>query len=151
MIGNDLVDLHCASIESNWERKGFLDKLFTASEKDKIYSSADPFLQVWKYWTMKEAAYKIYSRMTGIRNFAPSKLCCAIGEHTYGTVLTDGLRFHTRTDVNVNYIHTTAGLLSNQLTDIRIEIIHYLGEMPEYASRNPACVSHHGQYLALIY
>ncbi|KAA6438453.1 4-phosphopantetheinyl transferase family protein [Dyadobacter flavalbus] len=151
MIGNDLVDLHCASIESNWERKGFLDKLFTATEKAHIHSGADPFLQVWKYWTMKEAAYKIYSRMTGIRNFAPPKLCCTPGEHHYGTVLTDGLKFYTCTDTTDNYIHTTAALHSGQLADIRIEIIHYLGEMPAYASKNPACVSHHGQYLALIY
>jgi len=151
MIGNDLVDLHCASIESNWERKGFLDKLFTTSEKSQIHSSADPFLLVWKYWTMKEAAYKIYSRMTGIRSFAPLKLCCTLSEHTYETVLIDNLMFYTCTNTTDNYIHTTAGLQSDQLAKIRIEIIHYCGELPAYASRNPACVSHHGQYLALIY
>lgn len=151
MIGNDLVDLHCAAIESNWERRGFLDKLFTASEKAHIRASADPFRLVWKYWTMKEAAYKIYSRMTGVRNFAPSKLCCTLDEHIYGTVRIDDREFYTCTDTTDNYIHTIAGLQYGQLAAIRIEIIHYAGEMPAYASKRPACVSHHGQYLALIY
>lgn len=151
MIGNDLVDLHFASIESNWERKGFLDKLFTTSEKAQIHSSADPFLLVWKYWTMKEAAYKIHSRMTGIRSFAPEKLCCTRGEHTFGTVRIDDLKFYTCTEITDKYIHTTACLQSDQLAGIRIEIIQYAGEMPAYALKNPACVSHHGEYLALVY
>jgi bacterioferritin-associated ferredoxin len=151
MIGNDLVDLHFASIESNWERKGFLDKLFTTSEKAQIRSSSDPFLLVWKYWTMKEAAYKIYSRMTGIRSFAPVKLCCTLCEHTYGIVRIDNLEFYTCTEITDTYIHTTAALQSDQLANIRIEIVQYSGELPAYASKNPACVSHHGQYLALIY
>ncbi|GGB98018.1 4'-phosphopantetheinyl transferase family protein [Dyadobacter sediminis] len=151
MIGNDLVDLYCASIESNWKRKGFLDKLFTTSEKTQIRSGENPFLLVWKYWTMKEAAYKIYSRMTGIRSFAPVKLCCTLGEHTFGTVQIDDLKFYTCTEMTENYIHTIAGLQSDQLAKIRIEIIHYSGELPAYASKNPACVSHHGHYLALVY
>ena len=151
MIGNDLVDLHCALAESNWERKGFLDKLFTTSEKEQIRSGSDPFLRVWKYWTMKEAAYKIYSRITGIRSFAPVKLGCTPGEHPYGTVRVDDLKVYTCTEITDTYIHTTACLQADQLAGIRIEIIHYANEMPAYAFRKPACVSHHGHYLALVY
>jgi hypothetical protein len=33
MIGNDVVDLALAQKESNWKRKGFLNKLFTSVEQ----------------------------------------------------------------------------------------------------------------------
>ena len=33
MIGNDIVDLALAQKESNWKRKGFLDKIFTLQEQ----------------------------------------------------------------------------------------------------------------------
>ena len=34
MIGNDIVDLDLARTQSNWQRKGFLDKIFTKKEKN---------------------------------------------------------------------------------------------------------------------
>ena len=33
MIGNDIVDLALAQKESNWKRKGFLNKIFTEKEQ----------------------------------------------------------------------------------------------------------------------
>ena len=33
MIGNDVVDLRRALVESNWKRKGFLTKVFSDSEQ----------------------------------------------------------------------------------------------------------------------
>ena len=33
MIGNDIVDLDLARKESNWKRKGFLDKIFSLQEQ----------------------------------------------------------------------------------------------------------------------
>ena len=36
MIGNDIIDLDVAKTESNWKRKGFLDKIFTANEQFQI-------------------------------------------------------------------------------------------------------------------
>ena len=39
MIGNDLVDLKVASVESNWKRPRFLDKVFTIEEQQLIMNS----------------------------------------------------------------------------------------------------------------
>ena len=151
MIGNDLVDLCCALKESNWRRNGFLEKLFTSFEQAQILSAEDPFLQVWQYWTMKESVYKIYSRITKTRSFAPRKLACTQASGGRGTVVINSLIYYTKTELNVDYIHTTAGDSPRQLKNIRTEIIKYDGEMPSYTSKNPSCVSHHGQFLALIY
>ncbi|TDO24339.1 4'-phosphopantetheinyl transferase family protein [Pedobacter duraquae] len=151
MIGNDLVDLRCALKESNWKRKGFLEKLFTPSEQAHILSAEDPFLHVWQYWTMKESAYKIYSRITKTRSFAPTRLACTYVSNGHGTVIMNSLIYFTKTEINGDYIHTIAAESSIQLEKIKIEIIQYCGEMPVYASKNPSCVSHHGQFLALVY
>ena len=47
MIGNDVVDLALAKIESNWQRKGFLNKIFTENEKILIQKSKNQELMVW--------------------------------------------------------------------------------------------------------
>lgn len=76
MIGNDLVDLKLAAKQSNWQRKGFLDKLFTPIEQGYILNSDNPFETVWLLWSMKESAYKVYLQMHNDRFFAPKKLMC---------------------------------------------------------------------------
>ena len=56
MIGNDIIDLSVAKLESNWQRRGFLEKQFTEEEQQLILTASNPFVLVWKFWSMKEAA-----------------------------------------------------------------------------------------------
>ena len=42
MIGNDIVDLVQARLQSNWKRKGFVEKIFTQKEQELIFSSQNP-------------------------------------------------------------------------------------------------------------
>lgn len=49
MIGNDLIDIQLAKSQSNWQRKGFLEKQFADTEIVEILSSENPFLQVWLF------------------------------------------------------------------------------------------------------
>ena len=35
MLGNDVVDLQLAAVQSDWRKKGFLDKVFSAEEQEK--------------------------------------------------------------------------------------------------------------------
>ena len=72
MIGNDVVDIQLAKIESNWQRKGYLDKIFTENEQIYISNSLEPDIAVWNLWTRKEAAYKIWNTQTGLRKFNPT-------------------------------------------------------------------------------
>lgn len=71
MIGNDLVDLQLASKESNWQRKGYLQKVCTPEEQELILTSANPYRVFWTLWSMKESVYKIINSTTGIRNYSP--------------------------------------------------------------------------------
>ena len=36
MIGNDIIDLSFAKLESNWQRRGFLEKQFSVNELAKL-------------------------------------------------------------------------------------------------------------------
>ena len=112
MIGNDIVDLQLASVESNWRRPKFLNKIFTGDEQYFIKQSANPEIEIWKLWSRKEAAYKIYNRETGIRGFFPWKLACSLGENDIarnsGVVAINGKQYYTNTEITENYIYTIA-------------------------------------------
>ena len=86
MIGNDIIDLSLAKIESNWHRRGFLEKLFTENEQKLISAAPNPFVIVWKFWSMKEAAYKVYTQQDKQRFFAPKKFDCLLISENKGLV-----------------------------------------------------------------
>ena len=110
MIGNDIIDLSLAKIESNWQRKGFLEKQFTANEQQLILAATNSFDLVWRFWSMKEAAYKVYSQQNEIRFFAPKKFDCLLMSKKEGLVLFKDQIFYTSSILTQNYIFTLAGL-----------------------------------------
>jgi len=153
MIGNDIVDLKQAAQDSNWKRQGYLDKLFTTEEQFLISSDIQPDIMVWLLWTMKESAYKINSRESKLREFAPVRLICnnlIIRNNTAtGNVCYNDKLYYTRSKIEDNYIHTIAATTTAQLDLIKIAVI----KTTEHQIRidNPSSVSHHGNYLALVY
>ncbi|GAB4054801.1 4'-phosphopantetheinyl transferase family protein [Spirosoma litoris] len=118
MIGNDLVDRAQAKRESNWQRRGFLEKLFTTHEQELILAAPDPERMVWTLWSMKESAYKVSIRETGKRVFAPPKLTCHITSFSEEAV--EGIVFHqkayqTKSSITPQYIATVATLANTEL------------------------------------
>jgi len=107
-IGNDIVDLNFAKTQSNWERSGFLEKQFTIKEQQEICNSENPFLKVWQFWSMKEAAYKCYTQKEEKRFFAPQKFECTLKENHFGNVIFEDYKFYTKTTITSFYIHTVA-------------------------------------------
>ncbi|WP_316841136.1 4'-phosphopantetheinyl transferase superfamily protein [Pedobacter gandavensis] len=154
MIGNDIVDLQQAVLESNWRRKGYLDKLFSISEQLWIQKAEHPTQMVWLLWSMKEAVYKIHSRRKNWSAFAPLKLICSSleinGELATGKVLCENLSFFTQTMLASHFIHTIA---SEQfpIQTVKVKIMGYNPNDTSYRNTAPATVSHHGRYLALAY
>lgn len=152
MIGNDIVDLLQAAKDSNWQRKGFLDKLFTPEEQFMISSDIHPPLMIWLLWSMKESAYKINSRETKLRLFAPAKLVCnnliILNKKATGHVTCEDKAYYTSSEINEDYIHTVAAENEGELAHAQVKIMDY---HMEYKASNPQSVSHHGRYLALAY
>lgn len=114
MTGNDIIDLAAAAAASNWKRKGFLEKLFTAQEQQYIHACTSPATMLWRLWSMKESAYKIYNRQYHIRSFAPTQFACRIIDEEKGTVTIAGLSYQTTSDSKQEYVYSVAGLPGKQ-------------------------------------
>ena len=108
MIGNDVVDLNLAKIQSNWQRKGFLEKQFTQDEQFVILNSEDSFMQVWLFWSMKEAAYKCYTQEYQNRFFAPKKFSCKTLSNCIGVVEIAQEKYHIKYTLSKDYIYSVA-------------------------------------------
>ncbi len=119
VIGNDIVDLALAKKESNWQRKGFLDKIFTQNEQLLIANAENPEVMVWNLWTRKEAGYKIYNRQTNIRGYFPLQLECDYESETLGTVCCNGNIYYTQTKISDECIYTIAVAEKDHFMQIR--------------------------------
>jgi phosphopantetheinyl transferase (holo-ACP synthase) len=158
MIGNDVVNLLQSRTESNLQRKGFLDKLFCPQEQQMIHEAQDAEQMTWRLWSMKEAAYKIYNRQTGIRAFMPLSLCCTIEDAMHGMVSYNGNLYFTKTTVTDNLIHTIAVCDTDDFSLIyepeMLQVLKDSNGLPytkdESGLLYPASISHHGKQLKIV-
>ncbi|MFB9079312.1 4'-phosphopantetheinyl transferase superfamily protein [Flavobacterium procerum] len=158
MIGNDVIDILQSRLENNWQRKGFIEKLFTPEEQLLISNSETPEIMVWTLWSMKEAAYKVYNRKTKIREYIPKKLVCTLEHqslsHLQGKVTCLGNIYHTKTTVSRDIIHTVAVSVLDNLTKVKEvkkqSILKDNNNIPFFVSSKnkiqDASVSHHGRF-----
>ena len=159
MIGNDIVDLQLAKRESNWRRKGFLDKIFTENEQIIIQNSSNQGIMVWNLWSRKEAAYKIYNRQTGIRSFNPIQFECFNVGLEIGNVVSKNKLYFTKTKVSKHFIHTISVLKESDFGRIKIlkKSIEIIKEkkIPFYFNEKqntlfPISKSHHGSFEKIV-
>lgn len=180
MLGNDVIDLNQAKIESNWNRRGYLDKIFSESEKELIFSARDCDTMVWLLWSMKEAAYKIVNRQLGKRFYSPQSFLCGFqqlsDEQAVGTVQFNDEQFFTQSSISDSSIHTIALSEDTWFEKVKVHHLvneqHYLDVFNDHADGyqlqktelgvpylmnepegipQPASISHHGQYLAIVH
>ncbi|MFM9825399.1 4'-phosphopantetheinyl transferase superfamily protein [Flavobacterium sp.] len=163
MIGNDIIDLALARKESNWQRKGFLDKIFTKNEQLMILNSINPEVMVWNLWSRKEAAYKIYNRQTGIRGYFPLQLECSDlkirNQIIFGKVSIKDNVYFTKTVITKQFVNTISlekiddfnaiKQLNNREGIIKINGIPNCFGKCNLASR-PVSISHHGEFEQII-
>jgi phosphopantetheinyl transferase (holo-ACP synthase) len=158
VIGNDIVDLALARKQSNWKRKGFLEKIFTAKEQLLIANAENPEIMVWNLWSRKEAAYKIYNRQTGIRGYIPLQLECFYENANSGSVHCKGNTYYTTTEISKDKIATVAVTRKSDLKEIiavkpttivcKKNGIPYLNEGDNLVK--PISISHHGRFVARV-
>lgn len=155
MIGNDIVDLELAAQESNWKRKGFLEKLFTIKELQLIRDSDSPEIMVWNLWSRKEAAYKIFNRQSKITAFIPLRLECfnldSTNNQTLGEVRGMGNSYFTNTLINPEYVYSVAvGYLKDfgKIIDAKnINISKDFDGLPyDHSNGKPVSITHHGRF-----
>ena len=115
MIGIDIIDIAEAKRASNWERPRFLEKLFTLNEQELILASKNPFIMVWRMWSMKEAAYKLYTQLNPNRFYNPKQFQCEIND-TKLKVRYKDFQCFINTKITLHYILSEASLLETKMT-----------------------------------
>ena len=123
MVGNDIIDIGETKRSTDWERPGFLQKIFTQKEQEIIYASADPFTTVWQLWSMKESAYKIVIQTGAERSFNPSRFECDLESLENGLVRMHDRTFKTTTKIDSNYVFTTASFGNSEFENRVFKII----------------------------
>ncbi|MEW7292058.1 4'-phosphopantetheinyl transferase family protein [Aquimarina sp. 2304DJ70-9] len=104
-MGNDIVDLQLARKQSNWRRRGWLQKIYTNAEQKYILASKTPEILVWKFWSMKEATYKAHQRRFMLSpTFNPKDFECLPDDH----VLVDNHIYNLQTEITTNYVYSVA-------------------------------------------
>lgn len=158
MIGNDVVDLELAKTESNWQRKGFLDKIFTKNEQNLIQNSKNLEITVWNLWSRKEATYKIWNRESGIRKYNPIQFECFDLDLEIGKVIYNSIVYYTKTEISKDLIYTIAvsnldNFLNIKTLDNSIKIEKENG-IPFYINENQEVKliskTHHGRFERII-
>lgn len=143
MIGNDIVDLKLAAVESNWQRKGFLDKQFALNEQLEIRNAEDPMRMLWLLWSMKESAYKVHVQQYGQRFFAPKRFECQYMGLSKGEVKIDGNLYTTTSTISSDYVFSTAKLAATKKS-VANHCFHLADSSPEEQSQSTRnYVMHH--------
>jgi len=163
VIGNDVIDLALAQKESNWRRKGFLDKIFTVKEQHLIATAENQEEMVWNLWSRKEATYKIYNRQTQIRAFIPLQLECfdldVQDGIVFGKVHCYDKTYFTKTRITFEYIETIAVLNYTDFNKVKhlksSENIIKIDRIPNYQNTvtnvlQQASISHHGRFEKIV-
>lgn len=158
MIGNDIIDLQLARKQSNWQRKGFLEKIFTLGEQQAILQAADPEIMVWAYWSRKEAAYKIFNRKTRIRIYNPLQFECSLMEFAngiyHGKVINGNNIYYSETQITTDFIYSIVTENHNDLMQIYdcddSIAVTKIGNIPFNEFMKPLSISHHGKFKRII-
>jgi phosphopantetheinyl transferase (holo-ACP synthase) len=158
MIGNDIVDLHLAKKQSNWKRKGYVEKVFTVSERRFIKNAKNQEHTVWELWSRKEAVYKIIIQKGGIPGYYPLKIECLDCGLGYGKVQFEKQLFYTRTVFSDDFIYSEAIVTPHDFDIIEkipsVELITKQNGIPFIVFHNSvffASKTHHGEFEKAVF
>lgn len=157
MIGNDIVDLKLAALQSNWQRKGYLDKIFTDLEQHFINESINQNEQVWKLWSRKEAVYKLLLQNGINTGYYPKKIQCLDTKSFKGEVVYKNIIYYTKTSFSIDCVHSIAVLNTSNLNKISQIIWNEnclkINKIPYLKTNNSLkniSKSHHGRFEEVV-
>lgn len=122
MIGTDIIDIDETKKMSNWVRPRFLEKLFTLKEQELIHNSEDKFTMVWHLWSMKEAAYKLYTQIQPSRFYNPKQFQCEINDKNFKVTYKEFNCF-VNSKITSQYILSEARFIESEMTSKCIELL----------------------------
>ncbi len=121
MVGNDIIDVKKVRQEIRYKDPRFIDKLFTTAEQFYIKQSRDSILMLWRLWSIKESAYKLFIQNGGGRFFNPKKISCVLdGNHSIASINTFKCKVTTRISSDYIFSHTVTN--SNNVISKQVHI-----------------------------
>lgn len=160
MIGNDVVDLILAKKESNWKRKGYLDKLFSNTDQDFIKNANNQDEMVWMLWSIKESTYKAYQRICYNQGFYPLKIKIEslnlIEAIYFSKVKLFEINFYGKTIIENEIVKTVVVKNENDFANLvscnSAEYQKNSNGLPfEVHSKKPISISHHGRSREVLF
>jgi phosphopantetheinyl transferase (holo-ACP synthase) len=157
VIGNDVVDLNLAAMQSNWRRPNYLQKICTSFEIDAINSAKNPDNLVWEIWSRKEAVYKILLQKGIKKGYYPKKIACLNFEEI-GIVAYENCRFFTKTQASIKLIHSIAvehfknfNLIEIPIPNSKITKVNNIPYLVKNKLKYSYTKSHHGKFEIELY
>lgn len=132
MVGNDIVDLRVARYSTDWKRPRWLQKIFVPSEQVLIEASSDPFTTVWKLWSIKESAYKVFIQAGGQPFYNPTQIICQLETSTQSGVQIGSLWLNAKTLETPAYVFSTAQFQDNA---IQTQLLQFVSKQPQEQSQ----------------
>ena len=156
MIGNDVVDLELAKTQSNWRRKGYLDKIFTSKEQQFISESINQDQMVWILWSRKEAAYKTILQNGGKRGYYPTRIENLDSEIDNGKIEFENKLYFSKILINNYLIHSIVSdklIKKDDFVELENHEIIKMNDFPFVKINSkliPVSKSHHGRFEKVV-
>jgi len=121
IVGNDIVDLGDAETRIEKLHPRFIGRVFSAAERQRIFSSRDTRMLLWAHWAAKESAYKALKKLDPGTVFSHSAFVVDLGGHaghtwSHGHVLHAGRRIELAVEYRDDWVHAVANLAASDRT-----------------------------------
>jgi len=78
ILGNDIVDFCKCGINNKSQHQRFMERVFNEHERKTITSSENPDVALWLFWSAKETAFKVISKISEAPVFSHKKFETAL-------------------------------------------------------------------------
>jgi len=156
-IGNDIIDLKLAKLESNIFRKGYLDKILSLAEQKIMFESECPWLKFWIFWSQKEAVYKLIRQKGEKRGYYPLKIEIQNSDFKHGKVCFMNQIYYTQTKVNGDLIETICledpnnfNRIKSLNSNLQFSRNNEIPFIEMYENKQALSKSHHGRFESCV-
>jgi phosphopantetheine--protein transferase-like protein len=105
-VGNDVVDLKHQENQGKSRDDRFLDRVFTAEERDRIAGAARPEMLLWALWAAKEASFKVVSRDDPTVRSTPRKFPISLDPSSMSDMCLNGRAITPRGELALRIVVT---------------------------------------------
>lgn len=163
MIGNDIIDLNQAKFPDSKRFKRYASKICADEEIAQFACFEQPLQSLWRFWSLKEAAYKAALRMCLVDSFSPIQTQVSLLDAHSSIVSINSTGFsgfsivesdHIYSEVSLEGLPSTRCIVEMKDASELISRITKVDKLPFFQNDGidkVASITHHGQYFGLLY